>query len=92
MVSKIQANDGEGDSLLFGLEPVDFSLGRGQEPGWLPFAIDNATGEVFLNESLKDKVKIKFLSFRIWVGKKNLTRDIRLIEFRRCEYENEVLD
>lgn len=92
MVSSIQAKDEEGDSLLFGLEPIDFGLRRGQEPGWLPFVIDNTTGEVYLNESLKDKVKITLFSSSGMsrLGEIGSGRSCNYIS--RCEYGNDVSD
>jgi hypothetical protein len=53
IVTRVRAIDAENDPLIFGLEPKEGPLWSG-EP--VPFTINNSTGVVYLNESLKDKV------------------------------------
>lgn len=62
VVTRVNAQDNEHDILVFGLESLPYGLNApppaaGQAPPYisLPFRIDNATGVVYVNESLKDR-------------------------------------
>jgi len=50
VITRVRAEDTEQDKLTYGLEPHDYN----GKP--LPFFIDNSTGIVFLNETLKGRV------------------------------------
>lgn len=72
VVTRVHAEDNEHDALVFGLEPLPYGLNApapkaGQQPAThLPFRIDNTTGVVYLNESLKNMVSIRSLAFILW--------------------------
>ncbi|XP_012266397.1 tyrosine kinase receptor Cad96Ca isoform X2 [Athalia rosae] len=56
IVTRARAEDNEQDELTFGLEPLGQNLNWENTPqSPLPFYIDNSTGTVFVNESLKDR-------------------------------------
>ncbi|KAF5299462.1 hypothetical protein FQR65_LT01042 [Abscondita terminalis] len=52
VITRIKANDNEDDFLSYGIEPVTFENNNSKR---LPFRIDNETGVVYLNESLKGR-------------------------------------
>ncbi|KAF5289644.1 hypothetical protein FQA39_LY15002 [Lamprigera yunnana] len=52
VITRIKADDNEDDFLSYGIEPVTFGNYNSNK---LPFRIDNETGVVYLNESLKGK-------------------------------------
>lgn len=54
-IAQAHGNDAEGEALAYGLEPIVF-YGSKRPPERLPFRIDNETGTVYLNESLKGRV------------------------------------
>ncbi|KAG5892404.1 hypothetical protein JTB14_014754 [Gonioctena quinquepunctata] len=53
-IAQAHASDLEGDTLIYGLEPMIPNDGRKGKIEKLPFRIDSDTGTVFLNESLKE--------------------------------------
>ncbi|XP_012283443.1 tyrosine kinase receptor Cad96Ca [Orussus abietinus] len=58
IVTRVRAEDNEQDELTYGLEPLIHSYNGANIPQTqppLPFYIDNRTGTVFLNESLKGR-------------------------------------
>ncbi|KAE8737220.1 Tyrosine kinase receptor Cad96Ca-like, partial [Frankliniella occidentalis] len=56
VVTRVRASDAEGDALKFGLEPLQlYPHPQGEPPPPLPFAIDEDTGVVKTNASLKDR-------------------------------------
>ncbi|GAB1866784.1 Tyrosine kinase receptor Cad96Ca [Camponotus japonicus] len=56
IVTRVRAEDNEQDTLTFGLEPLVHNYnGDDSPPSPLPFYIDNSTGTVFLNETLKGR-------------------------------------
>ncbi|XP_077287392.1 tyrosine kinase receptor Cad96Ca isoform X2 [Arctopsyche grandis] len=76
VVTRVQASDGEHDPLVFGLEPLNRDIG-GNDHSSLPFKIDNITGVVYLNESLKDKAgKNIFLYVTVSDGKLTAKNEI----------------
>ncbi|XP_012525889.1 tyrosine kinase receptor Cad96Ca isoform X2 [Monomorium pharaonis] len=54
VITRVRAEDNEQDKLTYGLEPHDHYNGNKLQPP-LPFFIDNRTGIVFLNETLKGR-------------------------------------
>lgn len=56
VVTRVHADDAENDQLEFGLEPLNYGANAVQN---LPFRIDNTTGVVYLNDSLKDRVRTR---------------------------------
>jgi len=59
IVTRVRAEDNEQDTLTYGLEPLQHNYNGDDSPQPpLPFFIDNSTGTVFLNETLKEKVCI----------------------------------
>lgn len=59
IVTRVRAEDNEQDELTYGLEPLGHSYNGDDSPQPpLPFYIDNSTGTVFLNETLKGRVSI----------------------------------
>lgn len=57
LVTTVIGRDDDKDELTYSLEPVmNIYGGETSLPPPLPFYIDNHTGQVFVNESLKDKV------------------------------------
>lgn len=55
VITRVRAEDNEQDKLTYGLEPHDdYGSDKPQPP--LPFFINNTTGVVFLNETLKGRV------------------------------------
>lgn len=61
VVTRVSAEDNEQDELTFGLEASGHTLNWENTPQRpLPFYIDNSTGTVYLNESLKDRVSCEF--------------------------------
>lgn len=59
IVTRVRADDNEEDTLTYGLEPNGGSYDGNNSPQPpLPFSIDNTTGTVFLNETLKGRVSI----------------------------------
>lgn len=70
VVTRVNAQDNEHDILVFGLESLPYGLNApppaaGQAPPYisLPFRIDNATGVVYVNESLKDRVSNLYIIY-----------------------------
>lgn len=57
VITRVRGSDGEGGSLEYGLEPLQF-YGTNKKSERLPFRIDPNTGVVYLNESLVGKVRI----------------------------------
>lgn len=57
VITRVRGSDGEGGSLEYGLEPLQF-YGTNKKSERLPFRIDPATGVVYLNESLVGRVRI----------------------------------
>lgn len=56
IVTRVRADDNEEDTLTYGLEPNGGSYDGNNSPQPpLPFSIDNTTGTVFLNETLKGR-------------------------------------
>ncbi|XP_066600812.1 tyrosine kinase receptor Cad96Ca [Prorops nasuta] len=56
IVTRVRAEDNEQDVLTYGLEPLGHSYNGDDSPQPpLPFFIDNSTGTVFLNETLKGR-------------------------------------
>ncbi|KAI4499803.1 hypothetical protein M0802_005059 [Mischocyttarus mexicanus] len=56
IVTRVRAEDNEQDELTYGLEPLGHSYNGDDSPQPpLPFYIDNSTGTVFLNETLKGR-------------------------------------
>lgn len=56
VVTRVTAEDNEDDQLIYGLEPSGHPLNWENTPQPpLPFYIDNSTGTVYVNESLKDR-------------------------------------
>ncbi|XP_034952398.1 tyrosine kinase receptor Cad96Ca [Chelonus insularis] len=56
IVTRVHARDNEQSKLIYGLEPIDHSYGvdtSSQFP--LPFSINNETGVVYINETLKGR-------------------------------------
>ncbi|XP_018563441.2 tyrosine kinase receptor Cad96Ca-like, partial [Anoplophora glabripennis] len=53
-IAQAHGDDAEGEPLVYGLEPIQF-YGSKRPPEKLPFRIDNETGTVYLNESLKGR-------------------------------------
>ncbi|XP_017123977.1 tyrosine kinase receptor Cad96Ca [Drosophila elegans] len=65
IIDRVQAEDPDGDDLIFGIEPR-FSTppGNGASPsGKIPFTIDRETGLVTLNESLAGRAGENFLIY-----------------------------
>lgn len=62
VITKVHGSDAENDVLQYGLEPLshDYYNNR-MKLSYLPFRIDNVTGVVYLNESLKGRVIMIFL-------------------------------
>ncbi|KYN06731.1 Tyrosine kinase receptor Cad96Ca [Cyphomyrmex costatus] len=54
VITRVRAEDNEQDKLTYGLEPHDYN-GDNKLQSPLPFFIDNRTGTVFLNETLKGR-------------------------------------
>ncbi|KAB0802088.1 hypothetical protein PPYR_04274 [Photinus pyralis] len=52
VITRVGARDNDADFLIYGIEPISFGDGP---PRPLPFRINNATGVVYLNESLKGR-------------------------------------
>ena len=58
VVTRVRASDAEGDALKFGLEPLLlYPHPQGEPPPPLPFEIDEDSGVVHTNASLKDRVR-----------------------------------
>lgn len=58
VVERVRAEDNEQDELTYGLEPSSLNYNRDAAPQPpLPFAINNATGIIYLNETLKGRVR-----------------------------------
>lgn len=55
VITRVRAEDNEQDKLTYGLEPHDHYNGNNKLQPPLPFFIDNRTGIVFLNETLKGR-------------------------------------
>ncbi|KAK3921852.1 Tyrosine kinase receptor Cad96Ca [Frankliniella fusca] len=56
VVTRVRASDAEGDALKFGLEPLQlYPHPQGEPPPPLPFTIDEDSGVVHTNASLKDR-------------------------------------
>ncbi|XP_072742575.1 tyrosine kinase receptor Cad96Ca [Anoplolepis gracilipes] len=56
IVTRVRAEDNEQDTLTYGLEPLGYNYNGDNSPQPpLPFFIDNSTGTVFLNETLKGR-------------------------------------
>lgn len=55
VITRVRAEDNEQDKLTYGLEPHDHYNGNNKPQPPLPFFIDNRTGIVFLNETLKGR-------------------------------------
>lgn len=56
VVTRVRAEDAEGDPLTFGLEPLLlYPHPQGEPPPPLPFTIDESSGVVHTNASLKDR-------------------------------------
>lgn len=56
IVTRVRAEDNEQDTLTYGLEPLGHNYNGDDSPQPpLPFFIDNSTGTVFLNETLKGR-------------------------------------
>lgn len=59
IVTRVRAHDAEQDDLIYGLEPLGHKYNGDDSPQPpLPFTIDNKTGTIFLNETLKGRVNI----------------------------------
>lgn len=59
IVTRVRAEDNEQDTLIYGLESNGHKYNGDDSPQPpLPFFIDNSTGTVFLNETLKGRVSI----------------------------------
>ncbi|KAJ8939584.1 hypothetical protein NQ314_011081, partial [Rhamnusium bicolor] len=54
-IAQVHGNDAEGVPLTYGLEPIQLFYGSKNPPEELPFRIDQHTGTVYLNESLKGR-------------------------------------
>jgi hypothetical protein len=58
VVERVYAEDNEQDELLYGLESISFNYNRvATTVSPLPFAINNATGIIYLNETLEGRVR-----------------------------------
>lgn len=56
VVTRVHAHDAEQDDLTYGLEPLGHKYNGDDSPQPpLPFTIDNKTGTVYINETLKEK-------------------------------------
>ncbi|XP_044018500.1 tyrosine kinase receptor Cad96Ca isoform X2 [Aphidius gifuensis] len=56
IVTRVRAHDAEQDDLIYGLEPLGHKYNGDDSPQPpLPFTIDNKTGTIFLNETLKGR-------------------------------------
>lgn len=60
VITRVHGSDAENNVLQYGLEPSQ-DYGSEEKPSSLPFRIDNTTGVVYLNESLKGRVKKKHI-------------------------------
>lgn len=59
VVTRARAEDNEQDQLTYGLEPLGHNYNGNENPQpSLPFFIDNSTGIIYVNETLKDKVNV----------------------------------
>lgn len=59
IVTRVRAEDSQFDDLIFGLEPLGHSYNGDDSPQPpLPFSINNETGTIYVNETLKGKVNI----------------------------------
>ncbi|XP_018303217.1 tyrosine kinase receptor Cad96Ca [Mycetomoellerius zeteki] len=71
VITRVRAEDNEQDKLTYGLEPHNYNGdNRPQSP--LPFFIDNRTGIIFLNETLKGRAGQNLL-FYVTVSDGQLT-------------------
>ncbi|XP_016980535.1 tyrosine kinase receptor Cad96Ca [Drosophila rhopaloa] len=62
IIDRVQAEDPDGDDLIFGIEPRFSGNGAGP-PDKIPFTIDRETGVVTLNESLAGRAGENFLIY-----------------------------
>lgn len=61
VVTRARAEDNEQDQLTYGLEPLEHNYNGNDSPQQpLPFFIDNSTGIIYVNETLKGKVSVTF--------------------------------
>lgn len=61
VVTRARAEDNEQDQLTYGLEPLGHNYNGNDSPQPpLPFFIDNSTGIIYVNETLKGKVSATF--------------------------------
>lgn len=58
VITRVHGSDNENDHLEYGLEPMLGSQDGNGVGNNLPFRIDNNTGVVYLNESLKGRVRL----------------------------------
>ncbi|EDV93872.1 tyrosine kinase receptor Cad96Ca [Drosophila grimshawi] len=67
IIDRVHAEDADGDSLVFGIEPRFLAPGSSQQqantPNKIPFRIDADTGVVYLNESLAGRAGENFLIY-----------------------------
>ncbi|KOX68855.1 Tyrosine kinase receptor Cad96Ca, partial [Melipona quadrifasciata] len=62
VVTRARAKDNEQDQLTYGLEPLGHNYNGNDSPQPpLPFFIDNRTGIIYVNETLKDKANLRIL-------------------------------
>lgn len=62
VIERVHGSDAENDILEYGLEPLQHYGIEGKQVT-LPFRIDNTTGVVYLNESLKGRVRITIFNY-----------------------------
>lgn len=62
-IIQVHGSDSEGGPLVYGLEPLQY-YGSNKAAEKLPFIIDETTGTVYLNESLKGRVKYIYLRIK----------------------------
>ncbi|XP_018322259.1 tyrosine kinase receptor Cad96Ca [Agrilus planipennis] len=55
VIVRAHGGDNENDNLEYGLEPLNMNYNGGKDIDHLPFRIDNKTGVIYLNESLKGR-------------------------------------
>ncbi|KYN28896.1 Tyrosine kinase receptor Cad96Ca, partial [Trachymyrmex cornetzi] len=58
VITRVHAKDNEQDNLTYGLERLEDYNGDNRPQSPLPFFINNRTGIIFLNETLKGRVSI----------------------------------
>lgn len=60
VITRVHGSDTENNQLEYGLEPLHYNGDNKEDK--LPFRIDNSTGVVYLNESLKGRVNNKIIN------------------------------